>query len=225
MRALHGERVLYMDTTNGFSAARVAQLCEAQRAAAAAEAGAGGGEVGRGWWGRPDTQPWARVGVCGRSALLPHLHLWLPLRPRHTPRRTRRRRRRPPLPLPHHALQTRPCPPPLCPPPPSIGPRPAGCGRRAGQHQRCAAPQRARAAQRAGRAQHAAGRGAQAAGGGGWGRQGRRVRHATPAQIARARTVEMARRWVAAGKLHGLLFRNACAVLCCWQGSALRLSP
>jgi hypothetical protein len=49
MRALHGERVLYVDTTNGFSAARAAALCEAQRAAAAAEGGGGGGgEVG---WG------------------------------------------------------------------------------------------------------------------------------------------------------------------------------
>jgi RAD51-like protein 3 len=41
MRALHGERVLYVDTTNGFSAARAARLSEAQHAAIAAEAAAG----------------------------------------------------------------------------------------------------------------------------------------------------------------------------------------
>ncbi|GBF92623.1 DNA repair protein RAD51 [Raphidocelis subcapitata] len=39
LRATQGERVLYVDTTNGFSAARVAALCAAQRAAAAAADG------------------------------------------------------------------------------------------------------------------------------------------------------------------------------------------
>jgi len=54
VRALHGERVLYVDTTNGFSAARVARLCRVQRAVLAAE---GGGEVGWvlvGGWGVED---------------------------------------------------------------------------------------------------------------------------------------------------------------------------
>jgi RecA/RadA recombinase len=56
MRALHGERVLYVDTTNGFSAARVARLCAAQHAAMVAEEGPQvGGLLGRAGVSRPLT--------------------------------------------------------------------------------------------------------------------------------------------------------------------------
>jgi hypothetical protein len=69
MRALHGERVLYADTTNGFSAARVARLCEAQHAALAAEAG-GGPEVRAGGRARSGLVGKCGVGLCvGRNAL------------------------------------------------------------------------------------------------------------------------------------------------------------